>query len=81
MTAYNTARQIRHLYTQGLRENEICRRIRASQIFTRHTIARLIESNPAVESKHFINRRLKGRLLNARFVNDDPYWEEVDRFD
>ena len=80
MTAYNTATQIRHLYTQGLRENEICQRIKSSPIFTQHTIAKLCASCPAAESKHFYNRRTKGRLIRACFVNDDPHWEEVDRF-
>jgi hypothetical protein len=81
MTALNMASHIRHLYTQGLRDYEICARIKTSPIFTKHTIAKIIASDPAAESKHYQNRRRKGRMVNARFANDDPYWEEVDRFD
>jgi hypothetical protein len=78
MTALNMASHIRHLYTQGLRDYEICGRIKTSPIFTRHTITRLCQS-PAVESRHYINR--KRGVHKITIVNDDPHWEKVDRFE
>ena len=78
MTALNMASHIRHLYTQGLRDYEICERIKTSPIFTKHTISRLCMGNPYAESRHYANRRI--RAHKVRIINNDPYFEEVNRF-
>ena len=81
MTALNLSNSIRHLYSQGLRDVEICERLRSSLIFTRHVIARICHSDPVAESLHYLNRHKKGRLVKARIINDDPHWEESNRYD
>jgi len=79
MTALNMASHIRHLYTQGLRDYEICERIKTSPIFTKHIISRLCMGNPYAESRHYANR--KRGVHKITIVNDDPHWEKVDRFE
>jgi len=79
MTALNMASHIRHLYTQGLRDYEICERIKTSPIFTKHIISRLCMGNPYAESSLI---RLMNLLIKAVYlINNDPYFEEVNRFD
>lgn len=78
MTAANQTTLIAHLFKQGLREHEICQKARASPIFTRHAIARICCDRPSIESLHYQNRK-KG-IHKARIINNDPHWEEVDRF-
>jgi hypothetical protein len=72
---------IKHLFTQGLRDYEICERLGTSSIFTRNAIANICYTDPAAESLHYKKRHLKGRKVRAQFINNDPYFEEVNRFD
>lgn len=81
MTAHNAATYIRHLYRQVMREHEICERIRTSQIFTQHVISKICREDAGSLSMHCMNRRRKGRVARAYIVNDDPYFERVNRFD
>lgn len=80
MTAYNQSTHIRHLFRQGLQVHEICARAHTSKIFTQNALARLWEIDPQSISRHFISRRVKGRMVRAALVNNDPYFEEHDRF-
>lgn len=80
MSVTNQRNWIKWLYTQGKRDYEIREATGISLIFIKHTIARIVATDPAAESKHYINRRKKGRLVNATIVNNDPHFEEVDRF-
>jgi len=84
MTALNMASHIRHLYTQGLRDYEICERLKTCAIFTAHTIADAVKADTQVEIDHYRNRATRPRKSrpegNARIVNEDPHYELVDRF-
>ncbi len=84
MTALNMASHIRHLYTQGLRDYEICERLKTCAIFTVHTIADAVKADTQVEIDHYRNRATRPRKSrpegNARIVNEDPHYELVDRF-
>lgn len=81
MTILNKVTEIRHLYIQGMRDHEICERLKTSTIFTRNVIARMAANEPAMESKHYINRRRKGALVRAQIINEDPLFEARDRFE
>jgi hypothetical protein len=78
------ASHIRHLYTQGLRDYEICERLKTSAIFTAHTISDAVATDTQVEIDHYRNRATRPRKSrpegNARIVNEDPHYELVDRF-
>jgi hypothetical protein len=72
---------VRHLYTQGLRDYEIAERLQTPLIQIQHAITFICMNCPDAESKHYINRHQKGRYVRARFINDDPYYEKVCRFE
>ena len=84
MTALNMASHIRHLYTQGLRDYEICERLKTCAIFTAHTIADAVKADTQVEIDHYRNRATRPRksrpVGNARLINEDAHYELVDRF-
>ena len=80
MKTSSTTTHIKHLFTQGLKDYEICERLRTSSIFTRNAIAATCSTDPAAESLHYKNRHIKGRKVRAYFVNNDPTHELQDRF-
>ena len=69
-------KSVRWEYAHGATEIQICDRLRVSQIWVYHALCALRAEDPNLESRH-----LKGRKVRAQFINNDPYFEEVNRFD
>ena len=72
---------VRQLYESGLKDFEISERLKVPLIQTQHAILLICQNFPMSESKHYINRHQKGRYVRARFINDDPFFEKVCRFE
>ena len=72
---------VRRLFEQGLKDFEISERLKVPLIQTQHAILLICQNFPMSESKHYINRHQKGRYVRAHFVNDDPFFEKVCRFE
>lgn len=80
MTERTLRANLAWMYRHGMKEIEICERLRTSMIWTRHAVARLLAQDPQLQGDHLRNRRARKKWPRAQFVLDDPMCEQEDKY-